>query len=168
MQEIIVNKVAESGIITLNLEDYYPKEDIVVFDLKEYLFMGLILKEKDFRAALQEIDWQQYQNKYVAVYCSADAIIPIWAYMLVAVNLQPIAKDVIFGDGQTLIKEAILKKLNNINSEDFRDKRVVVKGCGDVEIPVAAYVEITNKLRPYAKSIMFGEPCSTVPLYKRK
>src|SRR4051812_20792532 len=109
MQETIVNKVAESGIITLNLEDYYPKEDIVVFDLKPYLFMGLILKEKDFRTALQEIDWQEYQNKYVAVYCSADAIIPIWAYMLVAVNLQPIAKDVIFGDDQTLIKEVILK-----------------------------------------------------------
>ncbi|MGI8950380.1 MAG: DUF2480 family protein [Chitinophagaceae bacterium] len=168
MEEKLINKVAESGIVTFNLEDFYPKEEIVVFDLKDYLFMGLILKEKDFRSALQTIDWEKYRNKNVAVYCSADAVIPMWAYMLVASYLQPVAKDVVFGDEKTLVSAIFIKKLCNVNGEDFLDKRVVVKGCGDVQIPETAYLEITNKLRPFAKSIMYGEPCSTVPIFKRK
>lgn len=168
MQETIVNKVAESGLITLDLEDYYPKEEIAVFDLKDYLFMGLVLKEKDFRAALQNIDWSQYQNKNIALTCSADAIIPMWAYMLTASYLQPVAKDVIFGNKETVISTLILKNISKINAEEVTDKRVVVKGCGDVQIPESAYVEITNKLRPFVKSIMYGEPCSTVPIYKKK
>ena len=168
MQETIVNKVAESGIVTLNLEEYYPKGEIVVFDLKEYLFMGLILKEKDFRAALQNLNWQQYAEKNVAITCTADAIIPIWAYMLVASYLQPFAKEVSFGDEKTLITNVLLKNLSALNAETLADKRVVIKGCGDLQIPDSAYVAITFKLRPYVKSIMYGEPCSTVPIYKKK
>jgi len=168
MQETIVNKVAESGLITLDLEEYYPKEEIVVFDLKAHLFMGLILKEKDFRAALQNIDWSQYQSKNVALTCSADAIIPMWAYMLVASYLRPFANEIIFGNKETVISALILKNLSKINGEEFTDKRIVVKGCGDVQIPESAYIEITNRLRPYVKSIMYGEPCSTVPIYKKK
>ena len=168
MQETIVNKIAESGLVTLDLEEYYPKEEIVVFDLKAHLFMGLILKEKDFRAALQNIDWSQYQSKNVALTCSADAIIPMWAYMLVASYLRPFANEIIFGNKETVISALILKNLSKINGEEFTDKRIVVKGCGDVQIPESAYIEIISKLRPYAKSIMYGEPCSTVPIYKKK
>ncbi len=168
MDETIVNRVAESGIITINLEDYYPKEELVVFDLKDYLFMGLILKEKDFREALKNFNWQQYENKNVAVTCTADAIIPVWAYMLVASYLQPVTKEVAVGNEKDLITNIIIKKVAAVNGEDFKDKRVVIKGCGDIQIPEVAYVEITNKLRPYAKSIMYGEACSTVPVYKKK
>jgi len=168
MQDTIVNKVAESGIITLNLEDFYPKEDIVVFDLKEFLFMGLILKEKDFRAALQAIDWKQYLDKNVAVTCSADAIIPVWAYMLVASYLQPFAGEIVFGNKEMLISSLIDKNIEKINAANYTDSRVVIKGCGDIQIPASAYMTITSKLRPYVKSIMYGEPCSTVPVYKKK
>ena len=162
-----VNKVAESGILTFDLEEFYPKEEIKIFDLKDFLFMGLILKEKDYRAALQTTDWTVFENKNVCIICSVDAIIPMWAYMLAATNLQPIAKNVVFGDEKRLIESVILKKLSQINIEEFRDKRVVVKGCGEVSIPETAYVEITNMLRPVAKSIMYGEPCSTVPIFKK-
>jgi len=168
MQDTIVNKVAESGIITLNLEDFYPKEDILVFDLKEFLFMGLILKEKDFRAALQAIDWKQYLDKNVAVTCSADAIIPVWAYMLVASYLQPFAGEIVFGNKEMLISFLIDKNIEKINASNYTDSRVVIKGCGDIQIPASAYMTITSKLRPYVRSIMYGEPCSTVPVYKKK
>ncbi len=163
-----VNKVAESGLISFDLEEYYPKEPIKVFDLKGYLFMELILKEKDFRAALQTTDWESFRDANVAITCSADAIIPMWAYMLVASYLQPIAANVVFGDEKKLIASLLLKNLDAVKGEEYTDKRVVVKGCGDVEIPETAYVEITNKLRPFVKSIMYGEPCSTVPIYKKK
>lgn len=166
--EAIVNKVAESGIITLDLEMFYPKGDIVLFDLKEHLFMGLILKEKDFRAALLGLDWETYRDKYVAVTCTADAIIPMWAYMLVATYLQPVAKDVVVGDEKTLINSIFIKNIAEVKGEDFQDKRVVVKGCGDIRIPETAYLEITHKLRPFVKSLMYGEPCSTVPIFKKK
>jgi hypothetical protein len=168
MQETIVNKVAESGIITLNLEDYYPKGEIAVFDLKEHLFMGLILKEKDFRAALLVTDWSQFQNKNVAVTCSADAIIPVWAYMLVASYLQPVANEIVFGSTETLVATVLQKNIDAIDARAFADNRVVVKGCGDIKIPDSAYLAVTAKLRPYVKSIMYGEPCSTVPIYKKK
>lgn len=166
-EEIFVNKVAESGLISLDLEEFYPKGEIKTFDLKGYLFMELILKEKDFRAALQTTDWSVYQDAYVAILCSADAIIPMWAYMLVASYLQPVAKDVVFGDEQKLINSIFLKNLAHFDAAAYENKRVVVKGCGDVSIPETAYVEITNKLRPFVKSIMYGEPCSTVPIYKK-
>jgi hypothetical protein len=168
MENAIINKVAESGLITLDLEDFYPKQELVVFDLKDYLFMGLILKEKDFRAALQDIDWSQYQNKNVALTCSADAIVPMWAYMLVASYLRPFANETLFGNKETATATLVLKNLSKINGEEFTDKRIVVKGCGDVQIAESAYIEITNKLQPFAKSIMYGEPCSTVPIYKKR
>ena len=168
MEEMIKNKVAESGIITIDLEDFYPNGDIVVFDIKDYLFMGLILKEKDFRLALQNIEIENYRDKYVAVTCTADAIIPMWAYMLITSTLQPAAKEVVYGNEQALINTVYIKKIACINGEEYADKRVVVKGCGDVQIPETAYLEITNILRPYAKSIMYGEPCSTVPIYKKR
>jgi hypothetical protein len=168
MENVIVNKVAESVLTTIDLEEYYPKGETAVFDLKDHLFMGLILKEKDFRAALTAMDWEQFRDKNVAITCTADAIIPMWAYMLVATNLQPVAKEIVFGDEKNLHQSLLLKNLYKINGQDYQDKRVVIKGCGDVAIPEAAYVEITNKLRPYVKSIMYGEPCSTVPIFKRK
>ncbi len=168
MEAIITNKVAESGIMTIDLEDFYPKGEIAVFDIKDYLFMGLILKEKDFRLALQNLDVESYHGKYVAVTCTADAIIPMWAYMLIASALQPVAKDIVFGNEPTLINTIFIKNLCKINGEEYTDKRVVVKGCGDVQIPETAYLEITNVLRPFAKTIMYGEPCSTVPIYKKR
>jgi Protein of unknown function (DUF2480) len=168
MSDIIVNKVAESGLITFDLEEFYPKGHIAVFDLKDYLFMGLILKEKDYRAALLATDWTKYQDKYVAITCTADAIIPMWANMLAASYLQPVAKDVVFGNEQQLITNVLTKNLAVVKGEEYTDKRVVVKGCGDIAIPETAYVDITNKLRPFAKSIMYGEPCSTVPIYKKR
>ncbi|MBC7827707.1 MAG: DUF2480 family protein [Chitinophagaceae bacterium] len=168
MSDTIINKVALSPLLSLDLEEYYPKESIVIFDLKPHLFMELILKEKEFRAALQSYDWLQYQGKIVAVTCSADAIIPVWAYMLVASFLQPVAKDLVFGDEKVAFQQQFLKNIDSINASEFADKRVVVKGCGDLPIGEFAYMEITKKLRPFAKSIMYGEPCSTVPIYKNK
>ena len=165
--EGIVNKVAESGLVEIDLEKFYPVGDTVSFDLKDYLFMGLILKEKDFREALKNHDFSQYKDKLVAVTCSADAIIPMWAYMLVTSNLQPYAKEIVQGDANDLHKAIFLRNINAINSSEFQDKRVVVKGCGDREIGAFAYLEITRLLRPVAKSIMYGEPCSTVPVFKR-
>ena len=167
MSDTFINKVAESGIITVNPEDHYPKEPISVFDMKDYLFMELILKEKDFREALKHLATENYSEKIVAITCTADAVIPMWAYMLVASLLQPIAKEVMFGS-ETAVKEKIL--LRNIEAMDlsaFSDARVVIKGCGELPITEAAYVAITQKLRPVAKSIMYGEPCSTVPVFKK-
>lgn len=164
-----MNKVAESGIITLNLEEFLPEEDIVVFDIKPYLFMELILKEKEFRQSLQQVDWQQlYTNKYVSIICSADAIVPVWAYMLVASYLQQVAKDCFFGAKEQYLDFLIRQNLSRIDVNSFVDKRVVVKGCGEKFIPSSAYVHITFILKPVAKSIMYGEPCSTVPIYKNK
>lgn len=168
MSETIVNKVANSGLVSLNLEDYYPKEEIVVFDLKAHLFMGLILKEKDFRENLKNLDWSLYQNKKVAITCTADAIIPLWAYMLVVAYLQPVAKEIFTGTREEMQKHLFLKNIDAINADDFKDQRIVVKGCGDVNIENYAYAEITKKLLPLVKSIMYGEPCSTVPIYKKK
>lgn len=168
MSDVIINKVAESALTELDLEKYYPKGEVAVFDIKEYLFMGLILKEKDFREALKNKDFTIYQDKLVAVTCTADAIIPVWAYMLIAAYLQPFAKDIVFGDEQFLHKTLFLKNLLAINMESFTDKRVVVKGCGDLPVGEFAYLEITRLLRPVAKSIMYGEPCSTVPIYKKR
>jgi len=168
MENIIINKVAESVLTSLDLEEYYPKGETAVFDLKGHLFMGLILKEKDFRTALQTFDWEQFRNKNVAITCSMDAIIPMWAYMLVASYLSPVAKEVVFGEEKNILNTLLVRNISQIKGEEYTNKRVVVKGCGDVPIPEAAYVEITNKLRPFVKSLMYGEPCSTVPIYKRK
>ena len=164
----MINKVSESGIITLDLEEYYPKDETMIFDLKEFLFMGLILKEKDYREALKNFDFSPFANKYVSITCTADAIIPMWAFMLATVYLQPVAKEVIFGDADFLMLAAFLKKIQAINPQDYLDKRVVIKGCGELPVSEAAYVAVTQLLRPVAKSIMYGEPCSTVPIFKNK
>ena len=166
MSETIVNKVAESGLVEINLEDFYPAGETAVFDLKDYLFMGLILKEKDFREALKKGDFSVYCDKLVAVTCSVDAVIPMWAYMLVAVYLQPVAKEVVAGDETFLHKAVFLRNINRLNPGDYTDKRVVIKGCGDKPVGEFAYLEIARLLRPVVKSIMYGEPCSTVPVFK--
>ncbi|MEB2787264.1 DUF2480 family protein [Algoriphagus persicinus] len=164
----IVNRVANSPIVTINLEDIYPREERVIFDIKAFLFQELILREKDFRAALKEIDWSQYKNKWVAITCTADAIVPNWAFMLVAIYLTSIARGYAIGDLKELevmIAEDCLKKLD---LESFTDRPVVVKGCSDFPIPLFAYGKIISLIQSSAKSIMYGEPCSTVPLYKKQ
>ena len=167
MSDVLVNKVAASGIITLDLQKYMPAADLVTFDLKDHLFMGLILKEKDFREALKATDWNSYAGKAVAITCTADAIIPLWAYMLVTAYLQPVAAFVYAGTATELKKHLFLQNIAAIDVKELMDQRVVVKGCGDAEIEAYAYTEITRRLRPVAKSIMYGEPCSTVPIFKK-
>lgn len=168
MSDAIVNKVADSGLITLDLENYFPKGEVAVFDMKDYLFMGMILKEKEFRESLKNLDWEVFRNKYVAITCSADAVIPVWAYMLVASVLTGIAKDFVMGDEKELHRTLFLKNLSAIDTNEYTDKRMVIKGCGETPIGEFAYTEITKLLKPVAKSIMYGEPCSTVPVYKKK
>ncbi|MBM3438011.1 MAG: DUF2480 family protein [Bacteroidetes bacterium] len=168
MDEVFVNKVANSGLITLNLEDHFPVGERKFIDIKEVLFMGMVLKEKDFRDWVKNHDWLAYQNAFVAIGCSADAIVPTWAYMLIASKLSGIAREIVFGDLQAL--EAVLWRnaLQTLDVESFRDQKMVIKGCGDLPVTAAAYAEITRLLTPLAKSIMYGEPCSTVPVYKAK
>jgi hypothetical protein len=163
----IINKVAASTLITINPEDYCPTGEMAVFDLKDYLFMGMIIKEKEFREALKNADWEKYRDKNVAVTCTADAIIPMWAYMLATSYLQPVAKDVVVGNEKDLHKTLFIKNLLQINPNDFADKKIVIKGCGETPIEEFVYAEITKLLRPVAQSIMYGEPCSTVPVYKK-
>jgi len=155
-------------LITLDLENYFPKGEVAVFDMKDYLFMGMILKEKEFRESLKNLDWEKFRNKYVAITCSADAVIPVWAYMLVASGLTGIAKDFVMGDEKELHRTLFLKNLSAIDKNKYADKRMVIKGCGETPIGEFAYTEITKLLKPVAKSIMYGEPCSTVPVYKKK
>ena len=163
----LINRVAASGLITLNLEDFFPEGEIAVFDLKDYLFMELILKEKDFRKALKELDWSQYKDKHLLITCSTDAIIPIWAYMLVTVYATPVAKSIFQGTTEEFYKQAFTNALHQLDLTKYENKLLVIKGCSDKPVPIAAYVELTKLLQPIAKSIMFGEPCSTVPLYKK-
>lgn len=165
--EEIINRVAKSGLISLDLEAYYHQGERIVYDLKDNLFMGMILKEKDFREFLKTHDWTQYRGKNVAVTCTEDAIVPTWAYMLLALQLGPYANTVVFGDINDLEEKLFFDAINQINPEDYRDARVVVKGCSKHPVPTAAYVEIAQKLQPVVQTLMFGEPCSTVPLYKR-
>lgn len=168
METEFVNKVANSGLITINLEHHYPQGERVLLDIKDQLFMGMVLKEKDFRQFIKEHDWQQYQDKFVAVSCSVDAIIPTWAYMLIASKLSGVAQKVVFGNLQTL--ETVLwdEVLRDFPIENYRDEKIVVKGCGDLPIGADAYLALTSKLVSVASSVMFGEPCSTVPVFKAK
>jgi hypothetical protein len=168
MSALVNNKVAESGIITIDLAAFLNNKEIVLFDIKPFLFMELILKEKDFRAALLTTDWSVYQNKVVGIYCTADAIIPMWANMLIVSALQPVAKAVYFGDESKVREQLLLDEINKLAIQDYEEQRVVIKGCGETPIGESAYVAITQKLRPVVKSIMYGEPCSTVPVYKKK
>jgi hypothetical protein len=169
MEEVIINKVAESALTTIDLADYYPAEqELALFDVKPFLFMELILREKDFREALKNHDWTVYEGKQVAVTCSADAIIPVWAYMLAAAYLTPVAAQVYMTPFENLANAVLVDRIKHIDVSVFTDKRIVVKGCGELPISEAAYLTITAKLRPVVKSIMYGEPCSTVPIYKNK
>jgi hypothetical protein len=163
----IINRVANSGLITLDLEDYYHAGERVVFDLTPMLYQELILKEKEFRQLLKEQDWSAYRGKNVAVTCTADAIVPTWAFMLVALHLEPHANMVVYGGLDELENRLFQEALSKITPEDFRDAKVIIKGCSKLPVPTYAYVEITRKLRPFVASLMFGEACSTVPLYKK-
>ncbi len=166
--ETIVNKVAESGILTLDLTPYLPKpDDIATFDLKPFLFREMILREKDYRASLQTFDWQPFAGRHVALFCSVDAIIPVWAYMLAASYLQANALSVYVGTPEQLTNHLVDKNLALLDLAEYHDKRVVLKGCGDVPVPESAYVAATFRLQAVVRSIMYGEPCSTVPVYKK-
>lgn len=166
--DAIVNKVAQSGIITLDLSKYIPtSESMVEFDFKPFLFKEMILREKDFRAYMKEHDWNQYEGKSVAIMCSVDSVIQMWAYMLVASNLEGIAKDIFVGTRKQMSENILTQNIKTIDVEEYRDKRVVLKGCGDIHVPEVAYVTATEMLKPVVKSLMYGEPCSTVPVYKQ-
>jgi len=166
-KDVLINRVASSGIITFNLEDLFPKEEFYVFDLKDYLFKELILKEKDFRTALKEFDWSTIQNKIVLVYCSSDAIIPLWAYMLVSSYASEGATKIWQGTKESFLNHHYQEKINEIDPTQFDEKRVVIKGCSNQPVPPHAYAKMVELLKPHAQSIMFGEPCSTVPIFKR-
>lgn len=164
----IVNKVANSKLITIDLEDYYPSGNRILFDIKDWLFNDLILKETDFREYVKNHDWSQYQDAFIALTCSVDAIIPSWAYLLITANLAPYSDTVIVGDLNILETIIFQEVINNLAPEQFIGKPVIIKGCSNKPIPETAYVQLISKLTPIAKSIMFGEACSTVPLFKSK
>ena len=163
----IINKVAQSALVTLNLEELLHPGERVVYDIKDNLFHGLILKEKDFRTFVKEHDWSAYDGKNVAIICSADAIVPTWAYMLLATKLQGHANYYVFGDLNALEQALMQEAISKIDATEYQDAKVVVKGCGNIPVPTYAYVEVMRKLLPVASSVMYGEPCSTVPLYKK-
>jgi len=163
----LVNRVAESGLLTINLEDFYPDSDIAQFDIKDYLYKELILKEKDFRNALKGVDWEQYRDKIVLIYCSSDAIIPVWAYMLVTAYLSPVVFSIYQGNKKEFLTHHYMSVISTIDKDQYDQKRVVIKGCSNKPVPASAYAEITKLLQPVAQSIMYGEPCSTVPIFKR-
>jgi hypothetical protein len=168
MENEITNKVANSGIVSIDLEEFFTEGERVLFDIKPHLFQELILREKDFREFIKTNDWSVYKNKLVALTCSADAIVPTWAYMLLTLALEPHAEKIIFGNLTELENLLFAEKLSQLNISQYKDARIVIKGCGDKPLPINAYVQITILLKPVAKSIMYGEPCSTVPLYKAK
>ena len=165
--EEIINKVQQSGLIQIDLESLRPSGARVFFDIAPQLYMGLALREKDFRAFVQSHDWQQYLGKHVAIGCSTDAIIPTWAYMLVCTQLSPIASTIHFGTLPELENQLFQSMIQNLDLTPYIDGKIVVKGCSKEAVPTDAYVALTNRLRPIARSIFFGEPCSTVPLYKK-
>jgi hypothetical protein len=168
MDTPLSNKVTESGLITIDLSKYVPVKKPISFDIAPFLYKGLILKEKEFREALQHHDWNQYKDIPVAVFCSNDALIPAWAYMLIAVKLDGIASDIYPGTPEEMFKQMFLKEIGQMPTETLSGRRVVIKGCGDDPIGDFAYLEITKRLLPLVKSIMYGEPCSTVPVFKAK
>lgn len=163
----IVNRVASSPILSINMEEFYPQEERMIFDLKLFLFQELILREKDFRQALKELNWSLYSNKWVAVTCTADAILPTWAYMLVCTYLEGVSRGYVVGDLNMLEQHIAEITLSAINPSDFKDRPVVIKGCSKFPIPLFAYGRLVSLLQSEAKSLMFGEPCSTVPLFKK-
>lgn len=168
MQDEIINRVANSKLITLNLEDYYPKGNRVLFDIKDWLFEGFVLREKDFRTKVSEFNWSQYQGNYLALTCSSDAIIPGWAYMLLSIQLEPFVKKVLIGNLENLETSIYQDVINDLNVSEFKDKPIIIKGCSKKPVPPNAYIMLATKLKPVAKSIMYGEACSSVPLFKKK
>jgi hypothetical protein len=167
-EQEIINRVANSALQVFDLEDHYPEGERLALDISQWLWEGFVLKEKEFRDSLKNHDWQQYSGKFVALHCSTDAIVPAWAYMLVTVHLQPFAKKVVQGTVQELNVAIYQDILNNLDYSEYSDKPVIIKGCSRKPVPQEAYVMASQKLLPVAKSIMFGEACSSVPLYKRK
>lgn len=163
----LINRVANSGIITINLETYFPEKKMIHFDLKAYLFMEMVLREKDFRTAMKELDWTTFDDSILLVYCSADAIIPMWAYMLVASHAQAHAAEVYVGDEAAYLTHHYQNVIDRLDTMPYSEKRIVIKGCSDKAVPAGAYQALTRKLQPHVLSIMFGEPCSTVPIYKK-
>jgi len=168
MSDEIVNRVASSGLITIDLEDYYPQGERLIYDLKDNLWQGLALKEKDFRAFIKEHDWSQYKAKNVGILCSVDAIIPSWAYILLSTALNPYANFVTQGDLEDLEMALWEDAIQKIDLHELKDSRVVIKGCSNKEVPASAYLALSRRIQPLVKSMMFGEACSTVPLYKQK
>ena len=168
MKDEIVNRVANSKLVTIDLEDYYPKGQRILFDIKDWLYEGFVLREKDFRAQVSEFDWNQYQGSYVALTCSSDAIIPGWAYMLLSIQLESVAKKVVIGDLEQLETSIYQDIINNLDVSAYADKPIIIKGCSNKPVPQNAYIMLSNKLKPLAKSIMYGEACSSVPLFKKK
>ncbi len=167
-EDFIKNKVADSGLITLSLEDYYPKGIRQHLDIAPWLYEGVILREKDFRESVKNHDWTQYEGSYVSVGCTEDAIIPQWAYMLLAVALEPFAKKVVYGSSEMLESMLMDEVLAKTDFSAFKDQRIILKGCSKLPIPPHAYLNFVGRLKPVVKSLMFGEACSTVPVYKRK
>jgi Protein of unknown function (DUF2480) len=166
--ELILNRVAQSPLLTLDLEEYYDSHERLVFDLKNNLYQELILREKDLRDFVKSHDWTAYQDKNVAILCSTDAVVPVWAFMLVAIQLQPFARKIVFGSLEELEKELFREAISRIDLEKYRNQKVVIKGCSRHPVPVSAYVEISRLLTPLVSALMYGEPCSTVPLMKKK
>lgn len=166
--DLIINKVTSSSLVSINLEELYPAGERVILDIKDQLFQGLILKEKDFREFIKATDWSQYEGKYVAIICSEDAIVPTWAYMLLAISLEPFAEKLIFGNLEALEQSIWSDIFADFPFADYENAKVVIKGCSKQPVPVYAFAELAYRLRPLAASIMYGEPCSTVPLYKRR
>lgn len=167
MKDEIINRVANSKLVTIDLEDYYPEGERVLFDIKDWLFEGLVLREKDFREKAKNHNWSQYKKCYVALTCSSDAIVPTWAFMLLIVNLEPFVEKAIIGDLYALETSIYQDVINQLIIKEFKDKPVIIKGCSNKPVPENAYALLVNKLKPVAKSIMYGEACSSVPLYKR-
>ncbi|SFZ89748.1 Protein of unknown function [Flaviramulus basaltis] len=167
MQDEIINRVANSKLVTLNLEDYYPEGRRVLFDIKDWLFEGFVLREKDFRNQVSEYDWSQYKGSYIALTCSSDAIIPGWAFMLLSIQLEPYVKKTIIGNLEALETSIYQDVLNDLDVSTFKDKPIIIKGCSKKPVPQNAYIMLATKLKPVARSIMYGEACSSVPLFKK-
>ena len=168
MNRDIINRVAESSLVQLDLEEWYDDAERESFDVAQYLYMGLVLKELDFRSALKQLDWSRFQGKHLAIHCSADAIVPTWAFMLVSTYAAPFAKSIVFGTKESIDGILFERWIANLDLSAYQDQKVIVKGCSKHPVPVSAYISITAKLSPVVQSLMFGEPCSNVPLYKRK
>ena len=167
MADEIINRVANSKLVTIALEDFYPEGKRVVFDIKDWLLEGLVLREKDFRTQAKEHDWSQYQDNYVAITCSTDAIVPAWAFMLLSSCLEPFAKHIVLGNLEQLESSIYQDIIQNMDVSEYQDKPTIIKACANKPVPTNAYMMLINKLKPVAKSVMYGEACSSVPLYKK-